>query len=288
VPHDIDGLVEIAPDRSVRVLCRGTGGPTVVLIAGKGNGIEDWLRVLAPDDPIRDAPGDDLAVGMGTLVPSDGAVLPSVAGFTRVCGYDRPDIRIGADATTSRPQPHTVDQDVADLAGLLAALDIEGPAVIVAHSYGGLIATLFSRTHPDQVAGLVMVDAASETIAEVVSPEQLEGWDATNAMTSPQVREGVRVIDAFARIAAAPSMPPLPAVVLSADKPWRVDLLPPGSRSAATVTFDDWLVAQDRLAAALDASHIADTDSGHDIHLYAPVLVVDAIRDVVDEVRRGG
>ena len=125
-----------------------------MLIAGKGNGAEDWLQVLDPADPAHEAPGDDLPFG-GELGRSDAAVLPSVARFTRVCAYDRPDIRVGDDVTTPRPQPHAVDDDVSDLHALLGALGEPGPVVLVAHSYGGLIATLYARAHPDVVGGLV-------------------------------------------------------------------------------------------------------------------------------------
>lgn len=285
---DVTGLVAIGDGRDVYVECRGTGAPAVILMAGKGNGAADWLQVLDPADPEHDAPGDGLPWGFSTLVYSPDAVLPSVARFTRVCAYDRPDVRVdGADVTTPRNQPHTVDADVGDLQGLLAAVGGPAPHVLVAHSYSGAIATLYARTHPQDVGGMVMVDAVSELIEDVVGPATLENWDASNAATSPQLREGVRVIDAFDRIDAAPPLPTLPAVVLSADKPWRTDLLPPEATQGEQVTFADWLAAQHRLAAALDVEPVTDTDSGHDIYLYNPALVVDAIRGVVDELRAG-
>jgi pimeloyl-ACP methyl ester carboxylesterase len=265
---DVTGTVDVGGGRRIYVECRGEGSPTVVLISGKGNGADDWNQVLDPSDPVHDAPGDDLATGAGTLRRTDAAVLPAVARFARVCAYDRPDVRVGADTTTSRPQPHTVDQDVDDLHTLLTALDEAAPYVLVAHSYGGVIATLYARTHPDDIAGLVMVDPATELIADVVSPAALANWDAANAMTSDQVREGVHLIDAFAKIDAAPPMPDVPAVVLSADKPWRTDLLPPEAAQQAMVTFQDWLAALDRLASDLHADHITATDSGHAISLY--------------------
>lgn len=124
--------------------------------------------------------------------------------------------------------------------------------------------------HPETVGALVMVDAVSEQMADVVNPAALANWDASNATTSDQVREGVLLIDAFGRIAAAPGLPAVPAVVLSADKPWRTDLLPESARQGEQVTFADWLVAQDRLAAAIGAGHITETHSGHDIYLYSP------------------
>lgn len=283
---DFAGLVDVGDGRSIFAECRGTGSPTVVLMAGKGNGAEDWLQVLASDDPVHVAPGDDLALGEGRLEDSDDAVLPSVARFTRVCTYDRPDVRFdGADLTTPRTQPHTLDADVADLHALLLALAAPEPYVLVPHSYSGLIATLYARTYPQTVGGLVMIDTATEFMAGVVGPAKLANWDAANATTSPQVREGVRLIDGIGRINAAPPMPQVPAVVLSADKPWRVDLLPPDPSRGEQVTFTDWLASQDRLTTALGAERITETRSGHAIYLYSPTMVVDAIRGVVDDVR---
>jgi pimeloyl-ACP methyl ester carboxylesterase len=218
--HDITGAVDVGGGRRMFVECRGTGSQTVVLIAGKGNGAE-WQQVLAPADPVHDTPGDDLAVGKGTIERNAKAILPSIARFTRVCAYDRPDIRVtGADLSTPRQQPHTADLGVGDLHALLAALGDPGPYVLVAHSYGGLIAELYARTYPRDVAGLAMVDTVTPRIEDVASLAKLANWDAHNAATSPQVREGVRLIDAFQQVDAAPPMPQVPAVVLYADKPW--------------------------------------------------------------------
>jgi pimeloyl-ACP methyl ester carboxylesterase len=284
--HDIRGAIDIGGGRQMYVECRGSGSPTVVLIAGKGNGADDWSQVLEPSDPAHDAAGDDLPFGLGKLEHSDQAVMPSVARFTRVCAYDRSDIRVdGDDLTTPRPQPHTVDLDVSDLGALLTALGEPGPYVLVAHSYGGLIATLYARTTPATVGGLVMVDSVTPLMEDVVSPARLANWDAANSATSPEVREGVELIDAFQQIKAAPPMPTVPAIVLSADKPWRVDLLPADIAKGDMVSFADWLRSLDLLAAALGAEHVTRTNSGHDIYLYTPAVVVDAIRQVVDQVR---
>ncbi len=76
----------------------------------------------------------------------------------------------------------------------------------------------------------------------------------------------------------------LPAAVLSADKPWRTDLLAAEATGCEQVTFADWLAGQQRLAAALSVEQIAETHSGHDIYLYTPALVVDAIMEIVDDV----
>jgi pimeloyl-ACP methyl ester carboxylesterase len=159
--------------------------------------------------------------------------------------------------------------------------------VLVPHSYGGFVAELYARTYPAQVAGLVMVDAASSRLRHTLSPEKLAVWDQTNRQTSAQVREGVQVLDALDRLDAAPPMPELSAVVLAADKPYRTDLIPP-ELVDKSLGFADWKAAQDLLAPYLRARYIADTNSGHHVYLYSPQQVVDAVRDVVDTVRARG
>jgi pimeloyl-ACP methyl ester carboxylesterase len=49
-------------------------------------------------------------------------------------------------------------EHVADLAGVLDALAISRPVVLVGNSFGGLLALAFARAHAARVAGLVLVD----------------------------------------------------------------------------------------------------------------------------------
>jgi len=282
---DFAGLVDIGGGRQVWATCKGHGSPTVVLISGKGTGAEDWFESLDPDDPAHQTPGDDVSAGMGQVAASDDAVFPSIARTTRVCAYDRPDVRFSGEVTTPRPQPHTADLDVSDLHSLLAAIGEPGPYVLVAHSYGGLVAALYARTYPESVGGLVMVDTASEVMEDIVTPAALDRWDEANAATNDVVREGVMLKDAFARINAAGPMPKVPAIVLAADKPWRVDLIPPEQLQGEHLTFADWVAMVNRLGVNLGAKTITKTGSGHNIYLYNPKLVSDAIDEVVGDVR---
>jgi pimeloyl-ACP methyl ester carboxylesterase len=285
--RDLAGLADIGSGRKMYLECRATGSPTVVLISGKGNGAADWNEILDPADPIHTAPADLLAIGQGKLFSSDIAVLPSVSSFTRVCAYDRPGTRLnGPDISTPVPQPHAADRAVEDLHELLAAAGEAGPYVLVAHSYGGVVAMLYARTYPADVAGLVMVDVVTELMKAVASPKAVAAWDASNRMSAPEAPEAVELLDAFAKIEAAPPRRELPAMVLSADKPWPdIGATPSAATDGATVTFSDWLASGALLAKSLDAPHITQTNSGHNIYQYSPQVVVDAIRKVVDEVR---
>ena len=75
---------------------------------------------------------------------------------------------IGEDDFVSRSdpiaQPRTAPEVVADLHALLQAAEIPGPYVLAAHSLGGLFARLYASTYPDEVVGLVLVDAYSERL----------------------------------------------------------------------------------------------------------------------------
>ncbi|HEY3670091.1 MAG TPA: alpha/beta hydrolase [Acidimicrobiia bacterium] len=279
------GRVVVAPGREVYVECRGTGSPTVVLISGKGNGARDWHQVLDANDPIRDLANDEVLAGKGDLHDSRKAVLPTTARVTRVCTYDRPNTRTtGKARSTPRAQPHAVDDDVADLHHVLEKIGAPEPLVLVAHSYGGFVAELYARTYPDEVGGLVMVDAGSSYIARAVTAEKLGAWDRTNRIAAPG-QESVEIADATAKLDAAPALRPIPSVVLTADKPLRADLQPVDAD--ASVTFDDWLVGQGLLAKGLGAKQVTETNSGHNIYLYSPRPVNEAIREVVDDVRNG-
>lgn len=287
-PGDFAGTVDIGGGRQMFLQCSGEGSPTVVLISGKGNGAEDWSEILDPADPAHAADYDAVAWGEGNLHPSDAAVYPSVARFTRVCAYDRPSVRLaGPDQSTPVAQPHSADQAADDLHRLLSAAGEPGPYVLVPHSYGGVIATLFSQTWPDEVVGLVMVDAVTPLIRQVASPEAVAKWDALNRRSLPEAPEAVMLLDAFAKIDALPPQRPVPAVVLRADKPWQLPSTPKEELAAGGVTFLEWQASEEQLAAALAAPLVTETRSGHNIHAYSPALVVEAIREVVDAVRSG-
>ena len=282
------GLVDIGGGREMFLECSGTGSPTVVLISGKGNGAADWSEVLDPADPEHDADYDSVAWGKGQLHKNETAVFPMVSRFTRVCAYDRPGVRLdGPDQSTPVAQPHPADQAADDLYRLLTAAGGSGPYVLVPHSYGGVVATLFARTWPTEVGGLVMVDTVTPLIRQIASPEALAKWDEVNRRSVPEAPEAVMLIDAFAKIDATAPLRELPVVVLSSDKPWQPPSAAKESDPVGGVTFADWQASENLLATSLNAKFITRTNSGHNIYAYSPQLVIAAIREVVDAVRAG-
>ena len=75
---------------------------------------------------------------------------------TRSILYDR----AGSGWSDNGPFPRTVVREVHELASLLSGAKQNGPFVIVAHSFGGLVATNFASLYPEKVAGLMLMDIA--------------------------------------------------------------------------------------------------------------------------------
>lgn len=280
--NGFSGLVEIGPDRSLYLNCQGSGSPTVFIIPGKGSYAEAWNVVVPEDDPVRSSPYD--LIGQARLEPSPAATQPTVAQTTRVCAYDRPNTRPdGDDRSTPIAQPHTVQQDVDDIVKLLSAAHISTPVVVAAHSYGGLIADLLARTHPELVRGLVMVDPTSEFLPTLGTAAQNAAFyrDAGQPMPDPG-SESFLAQEDFALVNAAPPLPKVPAIVLSSDK-----FPPPAELKPDNYTLPQIHQANSLLADALGTVNVTTTDSGHNLMLYQPQLVANQIVAVVDRVRAG-
>jgi len=280
---DFAGLVDIG-GRSLYLECHGAGSPTVVLVTGYRTSARYWSDdLLHPDAPRT-------------------MVLPGVAESTRVCAYDRPGTyaSIGDDVLPSRSdpiaQPRTAPEVVAELHALLQAAEIPGPYVLAAHSLGGFFARLYASTYPDEVVGLVLVDAYSELLESAMPPERYEalkrlnqeggtdtvvpipgygdvetlGWGADNAV----MREA----------AAATPLRPMPLAVLAHGRQFPLPAEAQGFTSAELEAF--LRAANEDLATLVPrARFTVASESGHDIHQDQPELVIEAVRQVVAGVR---
>jgi len=118
----------------------GAGTPVILLEAG-GTGAGSWNGAWGP-------------------------IWNELAGLSRVCRSDR--------ANTGRSdkaaEPRTCQDMVPDLRLMLSAAGFAPPYLLVGHSFGGLVMQLYARRHPDEIAGLVLIDS--------VHPDQVERFYA--------------------------------------------------------------------------------------------------------------
>jgi pimeloyl-ACP methyl ester carboxylesterase len=129
-------------DYSLHLYCTGEGGaPTVVMDSGLGGTVLDWQLVQ-----------------------------PEVAKFMRVCTYDR----AGMGWSDPGAQPRTSQQIVKELHTLLGNAGVQGPYVLVGHSFGGTNMQVYANQYSDEVAGIVLVDSALEDEEAVTLTRSLQ------------------------------------------------------------------------------------------------------------------
>jgi pimeloyl-ACP methyl ester carboxylesterase len=269
----------IGHGRSMYLECYGAGSPTVILDAGLRNAAAFWS--------MRDE---------GT--PPGPTVLPGIARFTRVCGYDRPGTIITPtefSRSSPVPMPRTAADAVSDLHALLKGAKVRKPYVFVSHSTGGLIDRLYAATHPHQVAGLVQVDALAEYIQDALDPGQMAAYSDLNngpveGIDYPDL-ERIDFVRSFAQMRRAVRRHPLadiPIRVISHGLPFDLPETLPGGLTPA-ILEEAWNRAQDELAQLTpDAVHVIARRSSHYVMLTQPKLVIDQTRRVVRLVRRAG
>lgn len=113
--------------RKLHLKCAGQGSPTVLLEAGLGDSSLVWSLVQ-----------------------------PGLATAKRVCSYDRSGTAWSHDAG---PQ-HGLSNAADDLDRLLRASGEAPPYLLVGHSWGGWLVTVYARRHPEKVNGVVLVDSS--------------------------------------------------------------------------------------------------------------------------------
>lgn len=253
----LDGLFDVG-GRQMYLSCVGEGSPAVVLESGMGDPAAPWLGVES-----------------------------AVAGFTRVCSFDRPNT--AGSASDPAPKPRDLTDAVDDLRTLLEVAEVPGPYVLVGHSFGGLIVRMFAGEYPEDVGGIVLVDSSHEEqvarLEAMVTPEQWQEF-----ITLQEQFTGAFEFDLDAsldqmRLARQETpLPPMPLVVITAGMQVAPGMLPPGWPVEVLEQVHGELQV-DLASLVPGGRQVVAERSGHYIHQTEPDLVIAAIRDVVDAVR---
>lgn len=236
----------------VEMASAGSGRYTVIFESGFGTGLNAWRKVA-----------------------------PEVAQTARVVSYSR----AGHGKSEPRPEPRTIAQSTLELEQLIASARLAPPFILVGHSYGGLLARSFAARHPDQVAGMVLVDPSDERFnpalrkldAERAAADERAFAAIVPARFQPELKLLQPVLDSGV-LPLAGRLPDVPTVVLTsvrqADKP-EFFLETPEAIAIKRALHADFV----RQFSA--GSQIVTAKSGHSIQLEEPELVIDAVRQVM-------
>lgn len=165
--ESVSGQLVDVGDHQLYLSCAGSGEPTVILEPGLGETSAAW-----------------------------GWIAPTVAAHTRVCVYDR--------AGRGRSEPSSAapdgDQIATDLHTLLERASISGPLVMVGHSVGGLYVLDYTARYPEQVVGMVLLDATPPTAFTALPdyPAFYDIYSTATGLTPGLARLGVtQLINSF-------------------------------------------------------------------------------------------
>ena len=281
----IEGKLINVGGRTMHINCTGEGNPAVILDSGLGDTYLAWHKVQ-----------------------------PEMAKFTRVCSYDR--AGLGYSDPSSRPRTSRVIAE--ELHELLQAAGVAPRFVIIGHSVGGYNVRLYTSMYPQDVAGMVLVDA-SHPDQENRFPAELKNMEGSwqreaqfIAYTMPfgvprlldlcengaldraadcnrgTARERLAEVRAFPESAAqaAPTGPfrDLPLAVLSHDPDKLSDDLPPDLAKSVNTLWES--MQEDLAHLSTRGTRTVAKNSGHYIQIDRPDVVIDAVRNVVNQARQ--
>jgi len=163
-------------------------------------------------------------------------VQREVSGTTRVCAYDR----AGMGWSEMGPDPRDARQITSELHTLLGKAGIEGPYVLVGHSFGGMYMQTYAARYPDEVAGVALVDSSTDPDQFSQRPEGRDSYEPQKqsfAVVPLLVRLGVslparlgvvRLLSEF-----DPASPELPQQQRA-----QIDALAPSTRQVTTFALE--------------------------------------------------
>jgi pimeloyl-ACP methyl ester carboxylesterase len=247
VPDDLSKRIDAGSYR-VRLIVQGRGSPTVIFEAGLGESLNGWEHVF-----------------------------PAVAGFCRVVAYDRSGLGLSERAKTSRTAEHVAG----DLHRALRNAHVTPPFVLVGNSAGGLYSRVFAHLYPDEVAGMVLVEPSSEEYEEWLHqkhPEAFQGVAAELEGATDGFRDHVAAWEASLEQArAAWPLPRVPVVVLTGMR----------HEPAEAEKRKMWMTMHRRFVDRVPgARQFVSEHSGHGLANTEPELVVSAVCEVVEQIRR--
>ncbi|MFL5760248.1 MAG: alpha/beta fold hydrolase [Thermomicrobiales bacterium] len=252
-----DGQIDVGGGRMLHVRCAGRGSPTVVFEEG------------GPDD-----------VGASTKVGALG-FANEIAGLTRFCAYDR---AFQGSSDPAPAGPRTLRDSAADLHALLSSPELACPCVLVGESMGGAITLILAATHPDDIAGLVLLDPPPPGFIDralEIAPADSPEADLANGVPNPEHLDFV----ASLRQVETPVLPTSVPVVLLTHGVGYPPICPCSPDYPADELEAWWQQAQTALAEALHGKLVVAEGSSHYIETDRPAFIVDATHEVVNAVR---
>jgi pimeloyl-ACP methyl ester carboxylesterase len=228
----------------------GAGAPPIVLFNGAGMSLQGWQPLY-----------------------------PEIETLGRVFGWNRFGMQ-GSDAPRERQTGARVLGSLRELLGYVA---LAPPYVLVAHSLGGLFANLYARLYPEEVAGVLFLEATHPEDHAMLKKHETQLVRTLGKMlTLPQafLRGNVHgelacIEDTVREIECAGDFPEIPVRVITGGLTPKAWLMSPGAVGAKRANQQ----ALARLSPR--GAQVIAQQSGHFPQLTEPRLVLQALRELI-------
>jgi pimeloyl-ACP methyl ester carboxylesterase len=220
------------------------------------------------------SPAVVMEIGLGGPLEEWAVVQSEVARFTCAFAYDRIGANYNVPVLTGR-------QIAADLHAALIKSRVPPPYVLVGQSFAGVYNQVFAQVYPDEVAGMVVLDSPTREFLDWIRANYPE--EDITLKHHPDWPEGVGILPTFDELLSGGPLPNVPTVVVTAARPLHEET---GFKAELRPV---WIAAHEELAKQLpQGRHVITEKSGHGIQVEQPELVVELIRDLVEQARREG
>ncbi|WP_438496896.1 alpha/beta fold hydrolase [Paenibacillus sp. IHBB 3054] len=240
------------PSGNMEYAQSGEGTPAIILINGGSGPIEGWHNLFH-----------------------------ELAAETAVLAYNR--FGVGKSDKPSTPQHGQAVVDA--LRQLLQLAGLRPPYILVGHSLGGLYANLFARQHPEEIAGVVLLESSHPLDLNINATQSgfIRGINQllrkSDSLTPHKKWDEVNFVDeTVQQIAQSGPFPDVSLVVVSGTK--KPPMMPKQAYQLRTANQQDFLQLskQSRLIQA--------SRSGHFPQLSEPEIVKQAIQDCLAMARK--
>jgi lysophospholipase L1-like esterase len=243
-PPEYVSLLELR-GRQIEVAIFGSGSPMVVLEAGLSDDFTSWVPICA-----------------------------ELARRSTILAYSRP----GYGRSSSVDTPRGLAVQACELRAMLAGFGFTTPYILVGHSWGGLLVQACAARFPEDVAGLVTIDAPAPDHVEILA--RSKDGDAFRDANVNLSGVAIRELNSL----SAPG---------GGHVPWEHELYggPTVIMTAIESKFGSAEHKQRRLSlAAAAAARYRQADirkiaCGHYIHHERPFAVLDAVDTILERAR---
>ncbi|MCH4825909.1 alpha/beta fold hydrolase [Planococcus halocryophilus] len=259
-----------------------------------------------------------ILTGMGCSFEEWFEVTEALSKTNKILMFHRP----GLGESEIGEENRTTSRTVKEINELLNTLQINEPIILVGHSYGGLCAQQFTKLYPSKVKTLILVDSTSVELGRLDRLEDCSTYanlDETElkriihpVLTENQKKLPLHVQQRLLRFQQTPNLykamksevenwkadariikklgqlPNIPLLVIGRDKKYVIQQgveegLPESELMLLEETWEQLIEEQAELSKS--SRLVFAENSGHSVHLDRPDLIIEAVKNLVEDTK---